>query len=174
MAGKIAKLFGLIVLAASGAYVFVYLYRWEWNRAIIAAAFFLAAEVALMGSAVLDRLHRLDTKLDDATRRADVARRHLQATAPPARDDHFAWLSPSSPSNGGLNVFVPVLLGAGVILSGLAWLVERVSRATAGAVMEDSLARRLGPLVLPAGGLVPAPGALTMLDGPVAGGTVSS
>jgi hypothetical protein len=165
MAGKIAKLFGLIVLAASGAYVFVYLYRWEWNRALIAAAFFLAAEVALMGSAVLDRLRRLDAKLDDAAHRTDTARRHLQATAPQPRNDHFAWLSPSS--NGGeMNVFVPVLLGAGVILSGLAWLVERISRATAGAVMEDALAQRLGPLVLPSGGLVPAPATVALLDGP--------
>jgi hypothetical protein len=165
MAGKIAKLFGLIVLAASGAYVFVYLYRWEWNRALIAAAFFLAAEVALMGSAVLERLHRLDVKLDDAAHRTDVARRHLQATAPPPRNDHFAWLSPSS-NTGEMNVFVPVLLGAGVILSGLAWLVERISRATAGAVMEDALAQRLGPLVLPPGGLVPPPATVALLDGP--------
>lgn len=166
IAGKIAKLAGLVVLAASGAYVFVYLYRWEWNRALIAAAFFVAAEVALIGAAVLERLQRLDTKLDDAARRADVARRHLHDTAPPPRRDHFDWLSPSSSNGGELNVFVPVLLGAGVILSGLAWLVERVSRATAGAVMEDSLARRLGPLVLPSTDLVPAPATVTLLDGP--------
>jgi hypothetical protein len=166
MAGKIAKLFGFIVLAASGMYVFVYLYRWEWNRALISAAFFLAAELALFASAILDRLRRLDAKIDDAVHRKEVARSHLQATAPPARD-HFAWLSPSK--SGELNVFVPVLLGAGVVLSALAWLVERLSRATAGAVMEDGLARRMGPLVLPSGGLVPERGVAALLDGPVAG-----
>jgi hypothetical protein len=165
MAGKIAKLFGVIVLASSGAYLFVYLYRWEWNRAIIAGVFFLAAEVALLGSAVLTRLRALDAKLDDAAHRTAVAKTHLKATAPPPRD-HFAWLSPSS---GEMNVFVPVLLGAGVILSGLAWLVERISRATAGTTIEDSLARRMGPLVLPSGGLVPAPGAVALLDGPIGG-----
>ena len=132
MAGKIAKLFGVIVLAASGAYVFVYLYRWEWNRALISAAFFLAAELALFSSAILDRIRKLDAKLDDALHRTEVARHQLKATAPPARD-HFEWLSPTKSSE--LNVFVPVLLGAGVVLSALAWLVERVSRATAGAAM---------------------------------------
>jgi hypothetical protein len=165
MAGKIAKLFGVIVMAASGAYVFVYLYRWEWNRALISAAFFLAAEVALYASAILDRLGKLDAKLDDAAHRADVARQHLKATAPPARN-HFDWLSPSKTSE--MSVFVPVLLGAGVVLSALAWLVERLSRATAGAVIEDALARRLGPLVLPSVALVPDPGPASILDGPVA------
>ena len=29
-----------------------------------------------------------------------------------------------------MNVFIPVLLGAGVIASGLAWLVERIARLT--------------------------------------------
>lgn len=164
MAGKIAKLFGVVVLAASGAYVFVYLYRWEWNRALISAAFFLAAELALFSSAILDRLRQLDAKLDDAARRTDVARQHLKATAPPARD-HFDWLEPSKTNE--LSVFVPVLLGAGVVLSALAWLVERVSKATAGAAMEDALARRLGPLVLPSAGFVPDAGPVSLLDGPV-------
>ena len=164
MAGKVAKLGGIVVLAASGMYVFVYLYRWEWNRALIAAAFFIAAELALFSSAILDRIRRVESKLDDAARRADVARQHLKATAPPARD-HFDWLSPSKTSE--MSVFVPVLLGAGVVLSGLAWLVERVSRATAGVAMEDALARRLGPLVLPSAGFVPDPGPGSLLDGPV-------
>ena len=31
----IRTLLGGITLAASGAYKFVYLYRWEWNRALM-------------------------------------------------------------------------------------------------------------------------------------------
>jgi hypothetical protein len=82
MAGKFARLFGVVVLAASGAYVFVYLYRWEWNRAIIAGTFFLATEVALLGSTVLTRLRALDAKLDDAAHRTDVARRRVRTVDP--------------------------------------------------------------------------------------------
>lgn len=44
----------------------------------------------------------------------------------PARP--FAWLSEHTYD---LNVFVPVLLGAGAMLSALAWVVERVAAATA-------------------------------------------
>ena len=29
-------------MAATGGYFFVYLYRWEWNRALTSAAIFLA------------------------------------------------------------------------------------------------------------------------------------
>lgn len=63
-----------VVLAASGAYVFVYLYRREWNRAIIAGTFFLATEVALLGSAVLTRLRALDAT--GARARARAPRPH--------------------------------------------------------------------------------------------------
>lgn len=38
---------GLTTLIASGTYVFIYLNRWEWNRAIISGVIFVAAEVAL-------------------------------------------------------------------------------------------------------------------------------
>ena len=37
------------VAAISGTYLVVYLYRWEWNRAVISGVFFLAAEIAYVG-----------------------------------------------------------------------------------------------------------------------------
>ena len=44
--------------------MFVYLYRWEWNRALISGVIFLAAEVAVIGwflnSRVSDLGHRVD------------------------------------------------------------------------------------------------------------------
>lgn len=46
-------------------------------------------------------------------------------------------------------MFVPVLLGAGVVLSGVAWLVERAARIAAGRQMERGLAVRLGSLAPP-------------------------
>ena len=52
------RLLAGIVLVLSGAYMMIYLYRWEWNRAIISGVFFVAAEVALATSMILRRLRR--------------------------------------------------------------------------------------------------------------------
>ena len=144
--GRIAGLLGTAVLLATGLYFFVYLWRWEWNRALIAGILFVATEVAVGTVTVLNRLRRLDDRMQ-APDPAVLAR--IRESAPPARD-HFEWLSPKS---GRMGVFVPVLIGMGVVASGLAWLVEHLARATAGPVMERGLAARLGPLAWPVGGL---------------------
>jgi hypothetical protein len=60
--------------------------------------------------------------------------------------DHFAWLQESSSRT---SVFIPVLLGAGVLLSGLAWLVERLARATGAASTDLSRSEVLRPLLIP-------------------------
>ena len=64
-------------------------------------------------------------------------------------------------------MFIPVLLGAGAVLSALAWVVERLARATAGRAAEQGLATRLGALEPPTGGLLDG-GAdpLALLRGP--------
>ena len=155
-AGKVASLFGVVVMAATALYFFVYLWRWEWNRALIAGVLFVAAEVAMLTVAVLDRIRRLSAQVDrrfetQAEMQADwrvLAR--IQDSAPAAHN-HFAWLSPAS---GRTNVFVPVLMGMGVVMSALAWLVERLARATAAPSMERGLAARMGSLGWPAGGLL--------------------
>jgi hypothetical protein len=54
-----------------------------------------------------------------------------------------------------LNVLLPILIGAGVILSALSFLVEQVSRVTAEPVAEHELARGLATMALPAAGLSP-------------------
>jgi hypothetical protein len=146
----LGRLAAFVTLAASGAYVFVYLYRWEWNRAQVSAAIFIAAEVALVGWLLADRVKRLERRLDANV--LDAERRRLQilrATAPAPRTS-FSWLAHPERTN----VFIPVLLGAGAVLSGLAWVVERLARATAGRAAEHGLARQLGDLDLPAGGLL--------------------
>lgn len=147
-AGRIAGALGGAMMFFTALYFFVYLWRWEWNRALIAGVLFVAAEVAMAGAMVLNRLRRMEDRLQ-APDPAVLAR--IRETAPPARD-HFEWLSPKS---GRLGVFVPVLIGMGVVASGLAWLVERLARATAGPALERGLASRLAPLAWPAGGLVP-------------------
>ena len=119
----LGKLAAFVTLAASGAYVFIYLYRWEWNRAQMSAAIFIAAEVGLMGWLLTDRLRRLERRLDHAALAAEQRRvQILRRTAQPAYN--FKWLVRPEHTN----VFIPVLLGAGAVLSGLAWIVERSPR----------------------------------------------
>ena len=67
-----------------------------------------------------------------------------------------------------MNVFVPVLMGAGVLMSGIAWLVERVARATVRPAAERGLAAQLDGLALPANGFVAVERQpLDLLRGPV-------
>jgi hypothetical protein len=162
--GRVAGLLGVVVLLATGLYFFVYLWRWEWNRALIAGILFVATEVAVAAVTVLNRLQRLDDRLQSPDP-AVLAR--IREAAPPRRD-HFEWLSPKS---GQMGVFVPVLIGMGVVASGLAWLVERLAHATARPVLERGLASRLSALAWPAGGLLPTSGddadPLAVLDRPI-------
>jgi hypothetical protein len=141
----------------SGYYVLAYLYWWEWNRALIAGVFFLAIELALGVLLVLTRVARLERRIEAEGRAAQHARTLdvLRSNAPP-RADRFAWLDPRRSSQ--LNVFVPILLGAGVLLSGVAWLIEQVARTTSGPALERDLATRLDELSVPSGGFLrPAP-----------------
>ncbi len=149
-----------VVLIGSMTYLFVYLYRWEWNRAAIAGIFLIAAEIALASALILGKLASIERRLSDGDTQApsfgkgDVLD-ELRETAPPARPA-FKWLARSGDD---LNVFVPVLMGAGIVLSGLAWIVERFARATARPALEAGLAARLSPLALPEGGFLSPVGA---------------
>jgi hypothetical protein len=148
-ARRVAYLGLLAVLVSSGAYVFIYLDRWEWNRAMVAGILFVGAEVALIGAMVLERLRNLNEKVDGLAERdrhvdPQVLGR-IRDTAPePSKP--FAWLDPRDQRMG---VFVPVLMGAGMVMSGLAWLIERLARRTAGPALERGLAGQLSALALP-------------------------
>ncbi|MGH9113598.1 MAG: hypothetical protein ACRDZN_15080 [Acidimicrobiales bacterium] len=144
----IRALVGGLTLAASGSYTFIYLYRWEWNRALISAAIFIAAEVAVMGSLLAERLKVIGKRLDaQSTQRQRLDR--IRETAPPAKVS-FDWLA--RPQQ--MNVFVPVLMGAGVLMSGLAWVVERLAKSTVRPAAEKGLAAQLNGLALPASGFI--------------------
>jgi hypothetical protein len=145
-------------LAGSGGYALIYLFRWEWHRAIITALFFVAAEVGLGIAVLLRRLTRVEEQL------ADLARRPASTTPPidpsvlariresaPAASNPFAWLDPRDQR---LSVFLPFLLGVGALASGLAWVIEHLARRTTAPAFERQLALRLAPLALPAGGLL--------------------
>ncbi|HEX6419164.1 MAG TPA: hypothetical protein VFZ77_11745 [Acidimicrobiales bacterium] len=161
----IRTLLGGVTLAASGTYTFVYLYRWEWNRALMSAAIFIAAEVAVMGSLLAQRLKVVADRLDAPRPEPAQAVRleRIQAAAPPARVS-FDWLA----RPGQMNVFVPVLMGAGVLLSGVAWIVERIARVSATPMAERGLAAQLDSLSLPANGFLASERRpLDLLRGPV-------
>ncbi len=154
---RYAVLVGAVL--ASGAYFFVYLFRWEWHRALVAGIVLVAAEVALAAAAILDRLRSIETRLEagaaapaEANDAGAGALARLHQTAPDPLTN-FDWLRRE---DSAMPVFVPLLLGAGVVLSGAAWLVERLARATARPVLERGLAARLAPLGLPPGTLAGA------------------
>jgi hypothetical protein len=159
MARRVGLFVLSIVVAASATYLFVYLYRWEWNRAAIAGIFLIAAEIALAATLILGKLAAIERHVAahhdaPAFGTAEVLE-DLGETAPPARPA-FKWLARSGDD---LNVFVPVLMGAGIVLSGIAWIVERFARATARPALETGLAARLAPLALPEGGFLAPVGA---------------
>jgi hypothetical protein len=139
----------LVPAGASAYYFFLYLTRWEWNRALVSGVIFVAAEVAFVGALLLDRVNRLRDEvraLGEPPRepRPEILER-IHEAAPEARDP-FAWLSPRSGQTG---VFIPVLLGAGVVVSGVAWVVERLARALTGPQFERTLALDLEVIALP-------------------------
>lgn len=141
-----------------GAYTIIYLVRWEWNRAIIAGLFFVAVELVFIAMVVVDRLRAVEARLDDLIHRPpapppdEVVHDAIAGAAPPAHD-HFGWLRDQV---GRTNVFLPVLLGAGVMASALAWVVEHVARATLSPLRERRLADSLGVLRPPTGGFLDA------------------
>jgi hypothetical protein len=144
----IAWLAGIGTVVAAGAYMLVSLNRWEWNRALFFGLVVLIAEVGLATGLILRRLAHLEKEqramIDPAIREI------LRSTRPPGRD-RFAWLK-ESPSR--TNVFITFLVGGGVLLSGIAWLVDKVASSSTTPVGEERLARELGNISYPRGGLL--------------------
>lgn len=164
---RAARLVGAVlslgVFVWSGSYFVVYLGRWEWNRAIVSGLVALALLTVLCTSVVLRRLAALDQRLDQRLVAASRGGRGVAPTgSDPARaligdanlaaaQHRFEWLRPDGRTTG---VFIPVLLGTGMILSLLAYAVERLAGWFAG----DTLDRRTAsiiPLDLPLSGRGP-------------------
>ena len=135
-----------VVLGVSGLYVIVDLIRWEWNRATLSALVFVAALIVVVAMVVMRELRRLGDLIGQRstgeTNRLDDAAVHraLTAHASDAADRHFRWLA-APPDR--LGVFVPVLLGAGVIVSFLTYVIERLSSAVASGTVDRATVRAL-------------------------------
>jgi hypothetical protein len=143
----IAWLAGIGTLLAGAVYMVVSLNRWEWNRALFFGLIVLIAEIGLATGLVLRRLARLEYN----TRRNvnPTVVEILQETRPTR--DRFAWMREST---GQMNVFITFLVGGGVILSGIAWVIDRVASKTSSPAGEQRLANQLYPISYPSGGLL--------------------
>ncbi len=143
--GLILRLGTWVVLLVSGAYVLVYLYRWEWNRAFISGLFFLTALVSLTTGMVVRSLQQLSGRIDRLearTRGIDQTTLTIGRSNAAHASRHFKWLR--EPPQG-FGVFVPLLIGAGALLSALAYVIERLAGAIAGTTVDTVTARLLTP-----------------------------
>ena len=143
----IAWLAGIGTMLAAVAYMVVSLNRWEWNRALFFGLIVLIAEVGLATGLVLRRLARLEYQ---TKRSVDPTVVQILSETRPTRD-RFAWMRESA---GQMNVFITFLVGGGVLLSGIAWVVDRVASKTSSPAGEERLASQLYPISYPAGGLL--------------------
>jgi hypothetical protein len=143
----IAWLAGIATLLAGALYMIVSLNRWEWNRALFFGLIVLIAEIGLATGLVLRRLARLEYK----TTRVDPAVLQILREARPPSADRFSWLRESSRE---LNVFITFVVAGGVILSGIAWVVDRIASKTSSPAGEERLGRQLDPISYPSGGLL--------------------
>ncbi|MGW1951762.1 hypothetical protein ACWCPI_03215 [Streptomyces sp. NPDC001920] len=149
---KVAYVFAALAAAGAGTYLVIYLYRWQWQRALICGVLLLVVEVLLFGLVTMGRLNRIEERLRDSDRRQrewdarqeDVLTR-LREPAAAREEKRFRWLD--DPADRAY-VFVPVLMVAGVLLSALAWVVQKVASATARPA-ERHLSGRLAVLAAP-------------------------
>jgi hypothetical protein len=142
----IAWLAGIGTLLGGAFYMIVSLNRWEWNRALFFGLIVLIAEVALATGLVLRRLARLEYRSRVDSSVANV----LRETRPPS-PDRFAWLRDSTKQT---NVFITFLVGGGVIISAIAWMVDRIASNTSSPAGEQKLARQISRIAYPSGGLL--------------------
>jgi hypothetical protein len=150
----VAWFFGVVTLIASGAYAAISLGRWEWNRALFFASVFLAAEIGLAAALVLRRLARLDdrTRERDEQRASDAL---LAVRRGRSAHRRFEWLDVDRRDLATrTNVFITMVVGGGVLLSGVAWIVDKVASSTTDRGREASLAKDLESIRYPPDGIL--------------------
>jgi hypothetical protein len=156
---KLATLALTATMILSACWAGLALYRWEWTRALWMTIAFVAAEVALVAVIVLQRLRELSERIGDLDRADPMVRARLAETRPAT--DHFAWLKESATRT---NVFVTVILGGGVILSGVLWVIDKLAGKSVSDSRERRLAEQLAAIRFPSDGLVPPKSVLFAAD----------
>ena len=162
---KVPTVILALTLLASGTYVFIYLDRWEWTRALFVTMVFVVAEIALVGIMVIQRLQRLEARLDGRDERDETLDEgvllRIRQTRP--EYDRFAWLRDSMSRT---NVFITMVVGGGVVLSGAAWLIDKVAGRTVTSNRERQLTEQLHTIAFPAGHFVADEASLIAQDFP--------
>jgi hypothetical protein len=143
----IAWLAGIGTLLGAAAYMIVSLNRWEWNRALFFGLIVLIAEVGLATALILRKLAHMDHRTIPDPDTLAVIR-----STRPAPPDRFEWLKESA--RGQLSVFITFLVGGGILVSGMAWVVDKLGSKTSAPAAERQLAAKLGLISYPVGGLV--------------------
>ena len=126
-------------------YMVVSLNRWEWNRALFFGLIVLIAEVGIATALILRRLTRIEQQ------KLDPAILAILRETRPAAPHRFSWLEKSTTQ---MNVFITFIVGGGIILSGMAWVADKLGAKTATPAGEEKLARQLGRISYPRGGLM--------------------
>lgn len=116
---SVARSVLVVSLVASAWYAAVSVYWWEWQRAFFYSLLFLGCLVLLVFLVLRRRLDRLEEQV----------RMPSTGTDGPSGDDlpvspsrAFPWLDPTR-----THVFIPLLVGFGVVVSLVAMAVERVA-----------------------------------------------
>lgn len=155
---KLSVAIAAATMVAAGIYTVVSLARWEWSRAQFFGLVFLAAELTLVVGVVLARLSRIERKLDLAEPAA--ARDPSPATLAVVREagrehDRFPWLQVQATDVvTRTNVFITLVVGGGVLLSGGAWVLDKLGSRTVDPGRESQLAGELEAIAYPDGLLV--------------------
>jgi hypothetical protein len=143
---KVVAWVGLgVTLLVSGFYTVVSLARWQWNRALFFAIVFVAAEVLLAAGIVLVRLANVEGELAATRARESAALHALRATR--GDQQRFAWLRVDPhDSFTRMNVFITLVVGGGVLLSGGAWLIDKIASRTVDPSREARLSQQLASI----------------------------
>jgi hypothetical protein len=160
-AGLVVSIFST---AIAGIYLFVYLYRWEMHRAIVAGVLFVAGEIAVATTLVLRKIETLRVPARapvDGTSASGIRPEPPPSTGTQesTAQRHFRWLGMDR-----MNVFIPVLLGANIVVSGIAWLVEHLARSAPAKGRGRTVERDLATLALPLGGFFELPSGNKAID----------
>lgn len=147
---KLIWLGAATTLVAAVIYSVISLNRWEWTRALYFGLVALFVEVGLAAAVVVRKIDRGGSSASADPERDEV-RDVLRSTRPNRR--RFAWLEPEQVVSRS-NVFITMLVGGGVVLSGLAWVLDKVAARTTTSLEEGRLAGDLTSISYPEGGLL--------------------
>lgn len=162
---KVPAVILVLTLMVSGVFVVIYLDRWEWTRALFVTMIFVIAEVALAGLLIMQRLHRVEARMDQRDDQAEIFDQavllRLRQTRP--EYDRFAWLRTTMNRS---NVFITMVVGGGILLSGVAWVLDRIAGHTVTNSRELRLAGELRTIAFPDGHFVADEAVLIAQDFP--------